>query len=505
MEEKAMENDKAKKGKRERGYGMNQVPKVGELGAFGLQHALIILFQTLPAPLLISAGVGLDAAQTALLVASALFVSGICTFIQSFGLGPIGAKIPMVMVGSFVFIAPGVLIIPQAGFGGYMGACIVAAIVCGIIFVLFSGWLRVIFPPFISGAVLLVLGTGLIGNALNNCAGGAGVENYGDPLFLALAGVTFLITLVLSVFGKGFIQGAAPLIGMVVGFIISVCMGMVDFAPVAEAAWIGIPTPLNWGISFPIDACLVMTLVAVCGIVEILGTTSATVDVAANRLATPEETKKTVLTQAVTSVFAGLFNAVPTISGSANIGLMGITKVFSRYAVATAGVIVLIMGLCPKFSAVFSVIPNPVFGGAVLMMFGTILVNGMKIIMQSEQTGRTQTILAVALAVGIGFNSFPDALAQFPFWVSTMLCGVPGTAFVAVILNVLLPGRNLKKQPIQEQEKAAASSKAEDAATSEENLLGVEVDVSGLEAPKPGEEVSPIDFEAQKAPANERK
>ena len=224
---------------------------------------------------------------------------------------------------------------------------------------------------------------------------------------------------------------------------------------------------------------------------------------AANRLATPEETKKTVLTQAVTSVFAGLFNAVPTISGSANIGLMGITKVFSRYAVATAGVIVLVMGLCPKFSAVFSVIPNPVFGGAVLMMFGTILVNGMKIIMQSEQTGRTQTILAVALAVGIGFNSFPDALAQFPFWVSTMLCGVPGTAFVAVILNVLLPGRNLKKQPIEEQEKKAVEGGA--SPKSEENLMGVEVDVSGLGAPKPGEEVSPIDFEAEKVPANERK
>lgn len=127
------------RGKLERGNGMSQLPKTTHLLAFGLQHALIILFQTLPAPLLISAGVGLDAVQTALLVASALFVSGICTFIQSFGLGPIGAKIPMVMVGSFVFIAPAALIIPQSGFGGYMGACIVAAIVCGIIFVLFSG------------------------------------------------------------------------------------------------------------------------------------------------------------------------------------------------------------------------------------------------------------------------------------------------------------------------------------------------------------------------------
>ena len=405
-----------------------------------------------------------------------------------------------------MFIAPAALIIPQSGFGGYMGACIVAAIICGVIFVLFSGWLKVIFPPFISGAVLLVLGTGLIGNALNNCAGGAGVENYGDPMFLALAGITFLITLVLSVFGRGFIQGAAPLIALIVGFIISICLGMVDFSSVSEAAWIGVPQPLAWGISFPIDACLVMTLVAVCGVVEILGTTSATVDTAANRPATLEETRKTVLTQAVTSVFAGIFNAVPTISGSANIGLMGITKVFSRYAVACAGVIVLLMGLCPKFSAVFSVIPNPVFGGAVLMMFGTILVNGMKIIMESEQTGRTQTILAVALAIGIGFNSFPDALAQFPFWVSTMLCGVPGTAFAAVILNIVLPGRNLKKQSLEEQVGSLPENQADaQGATTEENLMGVEVDVSDLKAPKSGEPVSPIDFEAAKHPDNEKR
>lgn len=431
-----------------RGYGMNEVPKAGELGAFGLQHALLILFQTLPAPLLIAGGLGMGPVETSILIASALFVSGICTFVQSFGVGPLGAKIPMVMVGSFVFIAPALLIIPQAGFGGYMGACIVAAIICGIVFVLFSDWLKVIFPSFISGAVLLVLGTGLIGNALANCAGGSGAATFGDPINLALAAVTFLITLVLSIFGKGFIQGAAPLIGMAAGFVVAIFLGMVDFTSVSEAAWFGLPQPLHWGISFPIDACLVMTLIAVCGVVEILGTTAATTTVADNRMATPGETKKTVLTQAVTSVFAGIFNAVPTISGSANIGLMDVTRVFTRFAVSVAGGLVLLMGLCPKFSAIFSVIPNPVFGGAVLMLFGSILVNGMKIIMDSEQTSRTQTILAVSLAVGIGFNSVAGALDQFPFWVSTMLCGVPGTAFVAVILNIILPGRNLKRQSV---------------------------------------------------------
>ncbi|MGN0960445.1 MAG: uracil-xanthine permease family protein [Coriobacteriales bacterium] len=439
-----MGNNK-KEGKLVRGYGMNELPSAPELGAFGLQHALILMFSTLPAPILISGGLGLDTIETALLISCALFVSGVCTIIQSMGVGPLGARIPMGFVGSFVFISPALLIIPEYGFGGYMGACIVAAIICGVVFGLLGDWLRVIFPPFVSGAVLMVLGTGLIGNAIANAAGGNGIANFGDPVFLGLAAITFIVTLVLAVLGKGFIAGAAPLLGMIVGFVISVCMGMVDFSAVNEAAWIGIPQPLHWGLSFPIQPCLIMTIIAICGVVEILGTTSATVTVAEGRIATTSETRKTVVTQAVTSVFACLFNAVPTISSSGNIGLMGVTRVYSRFAVTAAGVILLVMGLCPKLSTLFSVIPNPVFGGAILMMFGTILVSGMKIIMESELSDRTQTILAVSLAIGIGFNSVSGALAAFPFWVSTLLCGVPGTAVFGVILNILLPGRNLKK------------------------------------------------------------
>ena len=450
-----------KMGKVKRGYGMNELPSVPELLAFGLQHALIFMFSTLPAPLLIAGGLGLGTVETALLVACSLFVCGVCTIIQSFGVGPLGARIPMGFVGSFVFISPAILIVPQFGFGGYMGACMVAAIVCGIAFGLFADWLKVVFPPFVSGAVLMVLGTSLIGNAIANAAGGSGAADFGDPMNLALAGITFLVTLVLAVVGKGFVQGAAPLLGMVVGFVICACLGMVDFAAVGEAAWIAVPEPLHWGLSFPIEACIIMTVIAICGVVEILGTTSATMSVAENRIATVKETRDTVVAQAVTSVFAGFFNVVPSISSSANIGLMGVTRVYSRFAVTAAGAILLLMGLCPKLSTLFSVIPNPVFGGAVLMMFGTILCSGMKIIMESELTDRTQTILAVSLAVGIGFNATAGALDAFPFWVSTLLCGVPGTAVFGVLLNLLRPGRNLQKAA------PAASSGAADGPSDE--------------------------------------
>ncbi|MEG0832090.1 MAG: solute carrier family 23 protein, partial [Acidaminococcaceae bacterium] len=247
--------------------------------------------------------------------------------------------------------------------------------------------------------------------------------------------------LIFNVFGKGFLHGAAPLIGLGVGLVVAACMGRVDFTPVIEAAWIGFPQPLYWGIEFPIDACITIAFLAICGVAELLGSTSATTMLAEERMPSKKETRGVIFTQAITSAFSSLFNGGPTISASADVGLLGITRVFSRYVVAVAGAIMVVAGLCPKVSALCSIIPTSVVGGAVILTFGVVMVNGMKIINQDKPDTRTITILSVALAVGMGFNAVPEALAAFPLWISMFLCGVPGTAFTAVILNLILPGR----------------------------------------------------------------
>lgn len=424
-----------------KGYGMNECPPVHQLVPFGLQHALLIAFQSLPYPLLVSAGLGFDAAETSILVACSFFVGGLSSVIQTLGIGPVGGKVPIAMVCSIVFVSPALLIAPAYGFGGLMGACLVGTLICCGVFFVFAEKLKIVFPTFISGAVVLVLGTSLTSVAIQYCAGGSGAENFGDPMNYALAGVTFLVILTLAIFGKGFLRGAAPLIGLSVGFVIAALTGNVDFSPVTEAAWFGLPEPLHWGISFDPIAIATIALLGLCGIAELLGDASAMTMLAADRMPTKRETRGVIFTQGITSAISAVFNGGPTISASADVGLLGVTRVFSRYVVATAGVIMILAGLCPKVSAVASVIPTPVFGGAVLMMFGVILVSGVKIIGECKPDARMSSILAVSLAVGLGFNAVPESLAQFPLAVSMLLCGVPGTALTGVIMNLLLPGR----------------------------------------------------------------
>lgn len=439
------------------GYGIDEKPPVRELIPFGIQHSLLIAFQALPYPLLVAAGLGFDPVQTAVLVACAFFIAGIATILQTIGVGPVGGKVPIAMTVSVVFVSPALLIAPQVGYAGYVGACLVGSVICGLVFFLFADKLRIIFPPFVSGAVVFVLGCTLIGVALGYCAGGSGSPDFGSPTNLLLAFITLVSVLVFNVFGRGFLRGAAPLIGLAIGFAVAVCMGLVDFTPVIEAPWFGFPQPLYWGIEFPIDACITIGFLAICGVAELLGDVSATTKIAANRMPKRRETRGVIFTQAITSGLSGLFNCGPTISASADVGLLGFTKVCSRYVVAVAGAIMVLAGLCPKISALCSVIPTAVFGGAVLLMFGVILVNGIKIIMESRPDDRVVTIVAVSVAIGIGFNAYPEALAQFPFWVSMFLCGLPGTAFTGVLLNLILPGRKTSAQWEDEVEEAEAT------------------------------------------------
>ena len=184
--------------------------------------------------------------------------------------------------------------------------------------------------------------------------------------------------------------------------------GKLDLSSIANEKWFRIPKPLYFGIK------------------------------SEPRLPSSKESKGGIMAQGISSIISNMFNMVPTISGSANIGLCGITGVTSRYVVSFAGVVIAICSICPKICAVFSVIPYPILGGVALTAFGTILVSGMNVIRNSELTSRETTIVGVSLAVGIGFSMVPYSIAVFPFWASSLLSGVPGTALTAIILSLLL-------------------------------------------------------------------
>ena len=421
------------------GYALNECPPIKETIPLSLQHVIILIFNVLPVPLLIGGGIGLSAPEITILVAGCLLVTGIATIVQSFGIGPVGARLPICLENSFVFVAPGIALGLQYGLDTFTGACLVGSIVTVVLWTVFHKQLSNLFKPYITGAVVMALGLSLCSVGINYCAGGVGAADYGDPINLLLAFGTIIIMLVLNHYGKkSFLSKASPLIAIVVMSAVAAIFGKLDLSPIASEAWVRVPQPLHFGIKFELGPIITISVLSFIALVELMGDQASAAMLTQNRLPSDRESRGGILAQGATSVLSSLFNMVPTISGSANIGLCGLSGVMSRFVITITGIIVAACSLCPKMCAVFAAIPAPVLGGVALSAFGTILVSGMNVIKGSELTPRITTIVGVSLAVGVGFSMVADALAAFPFWASTMLSGVPGTAITAIVLSLIL-------------------------------------------------------------------
>ena len=420
------------------GYSLHECPPAKETALLSIQQIIVAVFNVIPVPLLIGAGIGLSASEITLLVAGCLLVTGLATILQCLGAGPAGARLPIVLECSFVFVAPGIALGSQYGLATYTGACLVGSVVALLVWTVFRKQLLRLFEPYITGAVVTVLGISLCGTGIAYCAGGDGAADYGDPVNLLLACGTILIMLVLGHYGKGFLARASALIAIVVMSTVSAFFGKLDLSPVLEESWFRIPQPLHFGIAFDAGTCVTISILCVVALVELMGDLSTASMLSENALPTDREVRGGVLAQGISSILSALFNMVPTISGSANIGLCGITGVTSRFVVAVTGGVIAVCSVCPKLCAIFTAIPSAILGGVAFTAFGTILVSGMNVIRESQLDARKATIVGASLAVGIGFSMVPDALAAFPFWASALLSGVPGTAITAIVLNLIL-------------------------------------------------------------------
>lgn len=422
-----------------RGYALNECPPIKETVPLSLQHVLVLIFNVLPVPLLIAGGIGLSAAETTILVAGCLLVTGIATIVQSLGVGPVGARLPICLENSFVFVAPGIALGMQYGLDSFTGACLVGSVVTLVLWTVLHKQLSNLFKPYITGAVVMALGLSLCSVGINYCAGGVGAADYGDPINLLLAFGTIMMMLALNHYGKrSFLAKASPLIAILVMSGLAAVFGKLDLSGIGAEAWVRVPQPLHFGIRFELGPIITISVLSFIALVELMGDQASASMLAQDRLPSDQESRGGILAQGLTSVVASLFNMVPTISGSANIGLCGLSGVSSRFVIVGTGAVVVLCSLCPKLCAVFAAIPEPVLGGVALSAFGTILVSGMNVIRSSRLTPRTTTIVGVSLAVGVGFSMVADALAAFPFWASTMLSGVPGTAITAIVLSLIL-------------------------------------------------------------------
>ncbi|MDU4660810.1 MAG: solute carrier family 23 protein, partial [Clostridium butyricum] len=272
-------------------------------------------------------------------------------------------------------------------------------------------------------------------------AGGSGAADFGSPKHLLVGTVVILVIIVLQNFTKGFVKTSAILIGIIVGYIVAVCMGMVDFTAVKEASWISLPRPFVMGFEFRLDAIISMSIMYIATTVETIGDISAISVGGLGREATDKELAGGVMADGVSSFIAALFGVAPNTSFSQNVGLVAVTKVVNKFVIMTGAVFLILAGFFPKLSALLSVMPQSVLGGAAVIMFAMIFVSGLKSLLNEGLEGRNGLIVALAIGIGVGIGNVPEALDQLPKFIGQIFAqnGIIMTFVIASVLNLVLP------------------------------------------------------------------
>ncbi|MFP3989852.1 nucleobase:cation symporter-2 family protein [Streptomyces sp. E11-3] len=426
-------------------HPVDAVPPLAQLGAFGLQHVLAMYAGAVAVPLIVGGAMNLPPADLAYLITADLLLCGIATLIQCVGFWRFGVRLPIMQGCTFAAVSPMVLI--GTG-GGGLPAIYGAVIVSGLAMILLApvfGRLLRFFPPLVTGTVILIIGVSLLPVAGNWSAGGVGSDDFGAPGNLGLAGFVLLVVLAVQRFGPAFLSRIAVLAGIVAGMAVAVPLGFADFGGVGDASWLGVSTPFHFGApTFEWAAVLSMLVVALVIMTETTGDMIAVGELTDRRVE-PRALADGLRADGLSTVLGGVFNTFPYTAFAQNVGLVGMTRVRSRWVVATAGGILVLLGLLPKLGAVVASIPAPVLGGAGLVMFGTVAASGLRTLATVDFRGNHNlTVVAVSVAVGMLPVGVPEIYAEFPDWFQTVMdSGISAGCLTAIALNLLfnhLPG-----------------------------------------------------------------
>lgn len=419
-------------------YGIDDCPPLAEAIPLGLQHLVVMLLGNITPPLLIAGGLGLATGQTALLLQAALVMAGLATIVQSYPIGPVGGRIPVVMGTSIAFVGGAIGIGNRYGLEAVMAACLVACVV-EIVLGFSIVRLRWVFPPLVNAIVVMLIGLTLIPVGMDYAAGGVRAGDYGSWRNLAIAAVVFLVTLVLNQWGRGILQHASMLVGVALGYGVALGLGKVSFEAIGEAGWFALPRPLAIGLDFHWQAILIMAFIYVISTMETVGDIAGTL-ASVGREPTDRELKGGLVADGVMSGLAAIFGAFPNTSYSQNVGLVNFSGVVSRHITAITGGFLILLGVVPKVGALFATIPPPVIGGGGLIMFAMIFASGASIIQRSVTLHRrNMVILAVSVGLGLGVEMRPRVIQHFPEFMQTLFgSGLIVGGVVALVLNILL-------------------------------------------------------------------
>ena len=435
----------------------------------GLQHVLAMFVGNLTPLLIICGACGISGSEEfahlqVSLLQNAMFVAGVVTLVQLYAIGPIGGKVPIIMGTSSGFIGVFKSVADTMGggvatYGAIMGASIIGGLFEGVLGA-FIKPLRKFFPSVVTGTVVLSIGLSLISVGVNSFGGGSSAKDFGSAENLLLALFVLIVILMVKHWTKGLASNSAILIGIIAGYAAAVIMGLLlpnsgitadgaeytkawvlNWNKVAEASWISIPEFLPVRPVFDIRAIAPIIIMFIVTAVETVGDISGVIEGGMDREATDKELSGGVICDGIGSSFAALFGILPNTSFSQNVGLVTMTKIVNRTALASGAVFLILCGLIPKLGAIISIMPQAVLGGAAVMMFSSIVVSGIQLITKEHMTPRNLTIVSVALGVGYGMGANTAILAQTPQAVLLFFGGsvIVPAALVAILLNLLLP------------------------------------------------------------------
>lgn len=418
---------------------VNQMLPIGQLATLGLQHVLAMYAGAVAVPLIIGAAVGLTPTQLSLLVAADLFTCGLATLLQAIGIGGFaGIRLPAILGCTFAAVGPLIIIGKGMGMQTVYGSIIVSAIIVVLIAPLYGKILK-FFPTVVTGTVVTMIGLSLINVGVRS-AGGGFAKDFGSIQNLLLATFVIVVILISNKFFKGFLQAISVLNGIVLGTIVASFMGKVNFTAVADAKWIALVTPFNFGWpKFDLGSIIMMTFVMLVVMIESTGTFVGIAKVCDKEL-TQKDIVKGLRAEGIASLLGGIFNSFPYTTYNQNLGLLALSKVTSRFVVIASGIILVCLGLIPKFAALATIIPPSVIGGATTIMFAMVAVAGINMLSKVD-FGKNSNMLVVAVSIGIGLGigAVPDILKETPqIFRSIFGSGIVSSTIVAVILNAFL-------------------------------------------------------------------
>lgn len=406
----------------------------------GLQHVLSMYAGSILVPIMIAGALGYSARELSYLISTDIFMCGVATFLQLKLTKHTGVGLPVVLGCAFQSVAPLSIIGAQQGSSAMFGALIASGIYVILVAGIFSKIAR-FFPPIVTGSVITVIGLSLVGVAMGNMG-----DNVKEPTAqsMMLSLLTIVIILLVQKFTKGFVKSISILIGLVAGTLVSAMMGLVDTTPVVEASWIHVPTPFYFGMpTFEITSIVMMCIIATVSMVESTGVYLALSDLTNDQL-DEKRLRNGYRSEGIAVFLGGLFNTFPYTGFSQNVGLVQISGIKTRRPIYYAAGILVVIGLLPKFGAMAQMIPSPVLGGAMLVLFGIVALQGMQMLnrVDFQKNEYNFIIAAVSISAGLGFNgtnlftSLPETAQMF------LTNGIVIATLTSVVLNLVLNGKD---------------------------------------------------------------